>query len=118
MKLFDCHFHIIDHLGLSKAGLPMLFKLVEHGGYVKASGFGRFDFDPGPAIQQLVQVNPDAVMFGTDLPSTRARWPFQPKDIDLIKRFSADKTYNADKILYSNAVALYKPDRAFSISLS
>jgi predicted TIM-barrel fold metal-dependent hydrolase len=103
---------VIDHVGLSRAGLPMLRKLMEHGGYVKASGFGRIDFDPGVAILELIQVNPDAVMFGTDLPSTRASRPFQEQDLNLLKQFNADI---ADKVLYSNAINLYKPNRTLPI---
>ncbi len=41
----------IDHLGLSKTGLKYLFKLVEHGIIVKATGFGRIDFNVKKAIQ-------------------------------------------------------------------
>ncbi len=35
----------IDHLGLSKAGLGTLLKLAERGVRIKATGFGRVDFD-------------------------------------------------------------------------
>ena len=38
----------IDHLGLSKAGFPTLLKLAEKGVRVKATGFGRVDFDVAP----------------------------------------------------------------------
>ena len=39
----------IDHLGLSKAGMPALLKLAERGAQVKATGFGRVDFDVAQA---------------------------------------------------------------------
>src|SRR5699024_5639233 len=35
---------VIDHLALSRSGLPTLLRLVEHGVSVKATGFGRLDF--------------------------------------------------------------------------
>ncbi|MGH7809496.1 MAG: amidohydrolase family protein, partial [Candidatus Binatia bacterium] len=40
----------IDHLGLSKAGFPTLLKLAEKGVRVKATGFGRVDFDVRSAL--------------------------------------------------------------------
>jgi len=42
----------VDHLGLSKAGLNDLYKLVEMGTGVKATGFGRIDFDPLPVMKR------------------------------------------------------------------
>ena len=96
----------IDHLGLSKAGFKQLLKLAEQGAYIKASGFGRVDFDVVNAMQELYSVNPNCLMFGTDLPSTRARRPFQFSDIDLVlDNFSK---LDAEKILYKNAMTLYK----------
>ena len=70
----------IDHLGLSKAGFPTLLKLAEKGVRVKATGFGRVDFDVRPALTELYAANPRALMFGTDLPSTRAPRPYLDDD--------------------------------------
>ncbi len=97
----------IAHLGLSTEGLPTLLKLVERGMKVKATGFGRIDTDPAPAIRAIVAANPDALMFGSDLPSQRARRPFEPADIDLI-RASIDPAMER-KVFYDNAVAFYRP---------
>lgn len=100
---------VIDHLGLVSAGLETLLRLAERGAYVKATGFGRLDFEPGPALKKLAQVNPDALMFGTDLPSTRASRPFREQDIHLIlETFEPEP---AAKVLYYNAVSLYRPER-------
>jgi predicted TIM-barrel fold metal-dependent hydrolase len=98
---------VIDHLGLSRPALPSLLKLVERCVYVKASGFGRMDFDPGPAIRDLVQANPDAVMFGTDLPSTRSSRSFQKNDMGLIIEAVGEDL--AARVFYDNALALYRP---------
>ncbi|CAM2788469.1 (2-pyrone-4,6-)dicarboxylic acid hydrolase [Legionella steigerwaltii] len=96
----------IDHLGLSKKGLSELFKLVEQGVKVKASGFGRVDFDVAKALKTIVSINPNALMFGTDLPSTRAPQPFKEEDIVLISdTFDPDIT---NKILLTNAVDFYR----------
>ncbi len=75
----------IDHLGLSKEGLLNLLALVEKGVRIKATGFGRIDFDAAEAMKAIYSINPDALMFGNDLPSTRAKMPFQYSDIELIK---------------------------------
>src|ERR1700722_16415825 len=96
----------IDHLGLSKKGLPTLLRLVEKGIKVKATGFGRVDFDIPKALKEIAKANPDALMFGTALPSTRAPRPFLDEDIQLIQ-----DTFDpllANKILYSNALHFYQ----------
>lgn len=96
----------IDHLGLTKKGLPYLFKLVEKGVKVKASGFGRVDFEVIDVLKKVAAINPDALMFGTDLPSTRAPQPFNNTDIVLILD-SFDESM-AKKILMTNALDFYR----------
>jgi predicted TIM-barrel fold metal-dependent hydrolase len=102
---------VVDHLGLSAQGLPTVLKLVEHGAKVKATGFGRFTPTLGvaEAIKAIVAVNPEALLFGTDLPSTRAPRPFAAADIDLIRNELGPGL--ARRVLYDNAVALYRPSR-------
>lgn len=95
----------IDHLGLSKEGLPNLLEFVKSGGQVKASGFGRVDFDVVEAMKEIVAIRPEALMFGTDLPSTRAEKKFHKKDIELIVNHFDDK--QAEDILYNNAYNWY-----------
>ncbi|MEY9980317.1 amidohydrolase family protein [Lysinibacillus sp. RC79] len=95
----------IDHLGLSEEGLPHLLRLVEKGVRVKATGFGRVELDVEHALKSIYAVNPNALMFGTDLPSTRAKRPFAYADIELIQElFDA---MSAEKILYQNAMNFY-----------
>jgi len=95
----------IDHLGLSEEGLPHLLRLVEKGVRVKATGFGRVELDVKHALKSIHAVNPEALMFGTDLPSTRARRPFAYADIELIQELF--DTVSAEKILYQNAMNFY-----------
>lgn len=95
----------IDHLGLSEEGLPHLLRLVDKGVRVKASGFGRVDLNIETALKSIYDINPDSLMFGTDLPSTRAKRPFVFGDIELIKQLFDE--HAADKILYSNAYHWY-----------
>ena len=95
----------IDHLGLSKRGFPELLKLVDQGVKVKATGFGRVDFEPADAIRSIHKLNPEALLFGTDLPSTRAKIPFQASDVTVIQEILGNK--EAEKVLYHNALAWY-----------
>jgi predicted TIM-barrel fold metal-dependent hydrolase len=97
----------IDHLGLSREGLPELLRLVERGAMVKATGFGRGDLDIRAALVAIAAANPAALMFGTDLPSTRAPRPFAPTDIDLLLDALGETL--GRRALYENALALYRP---------
>ena len=81
----------IDHLGLTKEGFEDLKDLVRNGVYVKATGFGRIEVDPLQTLKALMEINSNAIMFGTDLPSTRAKRPFEKSDIELIEKTSLKK---------------------------
>lgn len=96
----------IDHLGLSESGFDTLLKLVEKGLMVKATGFGRVGFDVRTALKEIVSVNPEALMFGTDLPSTRAKRSFNKQDIELVKEIFDEEICN--KIFFDNACRFYK----------
>jgi predicted TIM-barrel fold metal-dependent hydrolase len=97
----------IDHLGLSKAGFATLLALAEKGVRVKATGFGRVDFDVKTALRELGSANPDALMFGTDLPCTRAPRPYADSDLLLLLEALGEDL--ARKALYGNALAFYRP---------
>ena len=96
----------IDHLGLTKTGFGSLLKLVDKGARIKASGFGRVDFDVGNALQQIFSINPASLMFGSDLPSTRAPRVFYDDDVNLIVRELGED--NAENIFYDNAIDFYR----------
>jgi predicted TIM-barrel fold metal-dependent hydrolase len=98
---------VLDHLGMTAGGLEPLLHLVEGGASVKASGFGRVELDVVEALRAVAKVNPGALIFGTDLPSTRARRAFQPADIDLIAETLGET--NSRLALHDNGVALYRP---------
>jgi predicted TIM-barrel fold metal-dependent hydrolase len=99
----------IDHLGLSKAGFPTLLKLVEKGVRVKATGFGRVDFDVRSALTDLYAANPRALMFGTDLPSTRAPRPYLDSDYTLVLATLGEE--KAANVFYNNAIEFYRPKK-------
>ncbi|OPX10000.1 amidohydrolase family protein [Gordonia sp. i37] len=96
----------IDHLGLSPQGLPILLRLVARGVRVKATGFGRVDLDVSTAIRQIAEIDPSALMFGTDLPSTRARRPFADDDIDILVCEVGEE--HAEAVLRTNAETFYR----------
>jgi predicted TIM-barrel fold metal-dependent hydrolase len=96
----------IDHLGLTRVGLPTLLQLAERGVRVKATGFGRVDFDVAAALRDLCRANPDALMFGTDLPSTRAPRPYADRDMTLIAETLGDA--QAAKVFHRNAQSFYR----------
>ena len=96
----------IDHFGLSKIGFSTLLKLVEHGVRVKATGFSRLDFDVRHAIKEICSANPQSLMFGTDLPSTRAPSPYTDRDLMLLIDCVDPNLVTA--ILETNAVEFYR----------
>lgn len=108
-RLVDLPRVVIDHLGMTEAGLPTLLELVTEGVHVKATGFGRVALDVPDALRRIAAVDPTALVFGTDLPSTRARRPFDAADIQLVIDTLDPAT--AERALARNAVELYLGER-------
>ncbi|PHS32976.1 MAG: 2-pyrone-4,6-dicarboxylate hydrolase [Methylophaga sp.] len=97
----------IDHLGLSNSGLPLLTQLAEKGVKVKATGFSRVDFNVASALKDIYSANPEALMFGSDLPSTRAPAPYTDNDFILVAETLGKEA--ARKVLSENAIKFYRP---------
>jgi predicted TIM-barrel fold metal-dependent hydrolase len=95
----------IDHLGLSKEGFGTLLRLAERGVRVKATGFGRVDFEVPTALRELYAANPQALMFGSDLPSTRAPRPYADEDYLLVAETLGDEAARA--VFHDNAAEFY-----------
>jgi predicted TIM-barrel fold metal-dependent hydrolase len=96
----------IDHLGLSRLGLADVSFLLEQGLRLKVCGFGRVDFDVARVLPSLYAINPEALMFGTDLPSTRAPIPYRDEDYLLVQRaLQDDKAIQA--VFFDNASRFY-----------
>ena len=92
---------VVDHLGMSD--LEAVLRLVDAGAYVKASGFGRVAHaDVAAALRAIADANPAALLFGSDLPSTRARRAFQDEDLQLVRELAGPRA------LYANAAAVYR----------
>jgi hypothetical protein len=66
---------------------------------VKATGFGRVDLDVPATLRAL---DPAKLLFGTDLPGTRAARPFTRADLELVADI-------APAALAENPRALYFP---------
>jgi predicted TIM-barrel fold metal-dependent hydrolase len=98
---------VVDHLGMSEGGLPRLVELAKGGAKVKATGFGRVLVDPEDAMEKIAAANPDALMFGTDLPSTRAPRPFEPADMALVAGVLGPEL--ARRAFHDTAAKLYRP---------
>jgi predicted TIM-barrel fold metal-dependent hydrolase len=96
----------IDHLGMTEAGLPVLLDLVAAGCKVKATGFGRVEMDVPRMLERIAAASSGALVFGTDIPSTRARRPFAPSDIDLVEEVLGPEL--AARAFWDNPVALYR----------
>lgn len=99
----------IDHLGMHRDGLPALLRAVERGAMVKATGLGRVELDPAATMRAILEVNPRALMVGTDLPSTRAKRPFDDADLDSIERTALELggETTANDVFWNNAARWY-----------
>jgi predicted TIM-barrel fold metal-dependent hydrolase len=107
--LYELPSFSIDHLGVTTEGLSEVFNLVEQGARIKVSGFGRLGFDQVKLAQVLTEIhaiNPNALIFGSDLPCVRSTRGFQQTDIDLIKTLFDENS--ADRILCRNALNFYR----------
>ena len=99
----------VDHLGLHADGLDPLLRLVERGIKVKATGFGRAQLDVPGTLRAIAEVDPGALLFGTDLPSTRARRPFADADVGLVSAALGPEL--AGRALHDNALDWYRVSR-------
>ena len=100
----------IDHLGMTEAGRPVLLELVDAGCKVKATGFGRVQLDVPKTLEAIARRNPHALVFGTDIPSTRAKRPFETADIDLVERVLGAEL--ARRAFWNNPLELYRVEIA------
>jgi predicted TIM-barrel fold metal-dependent hydrolase len=106
--LYELPSFSIDHLGMTTEGIPEILNLVEQGARIKASGFGRLNFNKIKLSQLLTEIhaiNPHALMFGSDLPAVRSSRKLEKSDIELIHSLFNEK--NASMILYTNALQFY-----------
>lgn len=96
----------VDHLGMARSGLSQVKRLAEAGLTIKASGFGRTEVKIESAVRDLYAVNPECLMFGTDLPSTRAERPFNVLDISSVMN-ALPNAAAVDAVFAGNAARFY-----------
>ena len=126
---------VVDHVGFSAAGLAPLLRLLDcRAGKlktaVKLTGFGRYlgsREELRHSLCELLRRHPDCLVFGSDLPSTRARVPFdEDGDVGLVRECVQDVCHRAEggggggveaeeslmqRIFWDNAHALYLAGR-------
>ena len=59
-------------------------------------------------MRNIYKINPNALMFGTDLPSTRAKIPFSEEHIKMVTDNFSDA--ELENNFYKNALNWYKKD--------
>lgn len=91
----------------SNLGLKLLTQLAEKGVKIKATGFSRVDFEVASALKDMYAANPEALMFGSDLPSTRAPKAYTDKDFILVADTLGKEA--AIKVFSENAIKFYRP---------
>ena len=95
----------IDHLGISDTNLEILLNLLRDGLAIKATGFGRLDLNVNDTLRKIHEVSPNVLMFGTDLPSTRARRVYSDQDFyNVIEVLGEDQ---AERVFSTNALNFY-----------
>jgi predicted TIM-barrel fold metal-dependent hydrolase len=82
-----------------------MLRLAQQGVRVKATGFGRVDFDVAAALRDFHTAKPGALVFGSDLPSTRAPRPYSNQDFQLVVETLGEKAARA--VFWDNAARLY-----------
>lgn len=80
---------------------------------VQATGFGRVRLDVATALRRIDAVNPQALLFGTDLPGTRAPRPFHASDLDQITQVLGNDALDR---LADNGRAWYRVSQPASAS--
>ncbi|MFD1483747.1 amidohydrolase family protein [Lacticaseibacillus baoqingensis] len=100
----------IDHLGMTVVPIDDLYRFITHDVRIRVSGFGRIAYERDQVktmLPLLYQKNPHSLMFGTDLPATRAKYRFSMDDIYLIREALSNDSEAIDDILYRNAQNWY-----------
>lgn len=92
---------VIDHLGMTPDALPELLRLVNSGTRVKATRFGALSHDIPAALREIAAANPGALLFGTDLPGTRAPRVYEPRDLELVLEVAGERA------IFTNAAETY-----------
>ena len=81
---------------------------MKNGVPIRLTGFGRVEYsreELSELIRVLYEMNPDGLIFGTDLPSTRAAYRFSREDIELIQEVLNEE--ECQKVFWKNGYEWY-----------
>lgn len=81
--------------------LPGLLRLVARGTRVRATRFGALSHDIPATLREIASANPGALLFGTDLPGTRAPRVYEPRDLELVLEIAGKRA------IFTNAAETY-----------
>lgn len=98
----------IDHMGMGKKSVDLLKNYVSHGIPIRVTGFGRIAYSKEELRSVLIELyaeNPQALIFGSDLPSTRASFRFSEEHVSFIEEIFNE--VSAQNILYKNGIKWY-----------
>lgn len=98
----------IDHFGMKKVPIDYLKEFVASGVPIRTTGFGRVEYsrdEVSGLLENLYKENSEGLIFGTDLPSTRAKYRFSKDDVQLIIQTLGET--KANKVLYENGIKWY-----------
>ncbi|XJS10873.1 amidohydrolase family protein [Aerococcaceae bacterium WGS1372] len=101
----------IDHIGMTKVPAENLIGYLHHGVPIRLTGFGRVEYsrdDIKQLIRELYNANPKGLIFGTDLPSTRAAYRFSGLDIELIQEVLNEE--ECENVFWKNGLEWYLGD--------
>lgn len=98
----------IDHIGMTSVPYEKLREYMKNGVPIRLTGFGRVEYsreELSELIRVLYEMNPDGLIFGTDLPSTRAAYRFSREDIELIQEVLNEE--ECQKVFWKNGYEWY-----------
>lgn len=98
----------IDHIGMTKVPPTTLTEYFERGVPIRLTGFGRVAYSRDEIkslIRLLYNANPKGLIFGTDLPSTRAAYRFSSSDIALIQEVLNED--ECENVFWKNGIEWY-----------
>lgn len=98
----------VDHLGMTKVETDTLAEFLNNRVPIRVTGFGRVEYkreEIAQLVRELYDINPNRLIFGTDLPSTRAEYRFSKADIELIQEVLDEA--ECEKVFWKNGFDWY-----------
>lgn len=96
----------LDLRVLARGCLPSLLRLVERGARIKLFGIGRLNASCTALLDDLYSANPQALMFGSGLPSADSTTAAVQRDLDTLSEVLGEAAL--PRLLWHNAAQLYR----------